>query len=938
MKAFTSLSAKEKGAYIGKLAIAPLVLLCGQLGKFGTLLRSKKRQITAGVLAGCFVLSMLPVMSLTAFAATDATIQSGPVDLRYVSGSGNTYVYYDFRETTSFNAGTTYAFLDDTYSKEDAITKLGSGAVLEATDDENNSYRYITNKYGKSATVAVYVNVIQKGAGFDWCEIGGLYQVPNTADPVQYRYFCGYGGAQNCGPLYAYTYSKENVADTDISCTLKDVRQLDSLDSADYTVKIAYGTTTKKYITLAPSNYTVSTTGTQGQICITTADDDGNQIKAVFETPLKLSYAANDSGNSYQAEDLPAFQAAWKGSTVVVSGTAPRRDTYQFSGYSGSDGKAYRPGNAVTLQANMTLTAQWKDVTAPKVTAAATSLMTHAVEADIKNAVKEALTYTDNEPIAECVVSFPAFDASVSKKAGQKTVKATVTDKAGNQTMVNVSITFHASPLEIREVSFAETGNQLTASLYEAGPDAITETGFVWGVMQSPTLTLNNGTAKTAAAVTEPDGVIAVAAANLEKGVTYYARAYAIAGGSTYYSTQINFGIDAPDYGSFTISGPGSVSSSGTVKFTVSRTGNAGQQTVSYRTLNGSAVGGTHFTHAAGELVFQDGETSKTVSVTVKTANTKYSTYTATAYTNTDREFFMEIYNVVGGASLGNTTKAACTMTAGSGYTVPASVYNKNTTSKTSEDMVYATEGFAKVQTVTLSKYYANSSKTYLQALGLKLRYTVKLAAKEQNDGYQSIQVAKGSAVDNDSVDADKKNLTMSNTNGNAQYAAMFEHDPGDKGTTYYTYQFPSFSCSNSSSSSGGVLRKALFATGQSSSNGYLVFDLSETAITLGADASGQGADNWYIKDAQQTVWVPDSAEPSLVAVAPTAANTTFRKGDTFTISLIFNEIVDSAKTGTSTLSGLTVDTTWGTASYSGGADSNVLYFTGTVKAVLPVN
>ena len=37
---------------------------------------------------------------------------------------------------------------------------------------------------------------------------------------------------------------------------------------------------------------------------------------------------------------------------------------------------------------------------------------------------------------------------------------------------------------------------------------------------------------------------------------------------------------------------------------------------VYYRTVNGSAVGGTHFTHTEGAVFFAEGETSKTVTVT----------------------------------------------------------------------------------------------------------------------------------------------------------------------------------------------------------------------------------------------------------------------------------------------------------------------------------
>lgn len=73
------------------------------------------------------------------------------------------------------------------------------------------------------------------------------------------------------------------------------------------------------------------------------------------------------------------------------------------------------------------------------------------------------------------------------------------------------------------------------------------------------------------------------------------------------------FGLNAPNYGVFR------VTNSGGNVFTIERTGGTdGAQTVYYRTVNGSAVGGTHFTHTAGSVTFAKGEIKKTVTVTEK--------------------------------------------------------------------------------------------------------------------------------------------------------------------------------------------------------------------------------------------------------------------------------------------------------------------------------
>ena len=97
-----------------------------------------------------------------------------------------------------------------------------------------------------------------------------------------------------------------------------------------------------------------------------------------------------------------------------------------------------------------------------------------------------------------------------------------------------------------------------SAVLYEPGSETITETGFVWGVMNQPTLALNNGRAATQNPVTQPGAAIGVHAADLQKGVTYYARAYAATlDGTVYYSDELTFGLGLPAYGTFAIQNNG---------------------------------------------------------------------------------------------------------------------------------------------------------------------------------------------------------------------------------------------------------------------------------------------------------------------------------------------------------------------------------------------
>ena len=78
----------------------------------------------------------------------------------------------------------------------------------------------------------------------------------------------------------------------------------------------------------------------------------------------------------------------------------------------------------------------------------------------------------------------------------------------------------------------------------------------------------------------------------------------------------------------------------------------------------------------------------------------------------------------------------------------------------------------------------------------------------------------------------------------------------------------------------------------------------------------------------QSFVMVNDEKEPALLGVAPMAKGT-YLPGDPITVALVFDEIVDSQNSSLS--SSLTISTNVGTLSYAGGADTNVLYFTGKV-------
>lgn len=328
------------------------------------------------------------------------------------------------------------------------------------------------------------------------------------------------------------------------------------------------------------------------------------------------------------------------------------------------------------------------DKTAPVLTYAPVTVVEEEKQETVEKLFGEALSVSDNHRLVEKPLTY-TIQNNIAALPGKKTIKVTASDAAGNTTTKNCVITVTAKPLELKLGALtAAAGSKdsfdLKAVLAHTGGDTIKETGFVWGVMPAPTLDFHNGSAKTAPVVTTKNGNLNAKAKGLNAGVEYYARAYAkvMAAGKekVYYSEAGKFGFGIPQYGTFSVS---SVSGSGgRATFTITRSNGTDKlQMVYYRTVNGSAVGGTHFTHQEGAVYFATGETSKTVTVTELGVTNAYQSKEETKYSNADRTYSLELYRVTGGGTIDQARRSMTrTMAKDSSYTVDRSVY---TTEKT---------------------------------------------------------------------------------------------------------------------------------------------------------------------------------------------------------------------------------------------------------------
>ena len=374
---------------------------------------------------------------------------------------------------------------------------------------------------------------------------------------------------------------------------------------------------------------------------------------------------------------------------------------------------------------------------------------------------------------------------------------------------------------------------------------------------------------------------------------------------------------------------------------------------VYYRTVNGSAVGGTHFKHQEGAVYFKEGETSKTVTVTELGVTNAYQSKAGTKYSNADRTYSLELYRVTGGGTIDQARRLMTrTMAKDSSYTVDRSVYTTEKTithvaekTGTNGEQIADTRGdqggketnvsflknrynFTNYHTSSsFSSYYTDArQQEYLSSTADGWYYRYVLRAYEGTDGYEHAYLGTV-PLENRHYNINGKEAAVAGVNGQLWACNFLQPEKGNAGT----YCFPdkrtgggegSYYPKNSSGTSHDYNGKtwAKLGVGQTC---YAYFG-----------ATGNGYDVWYVDGLQSFVMVNDEKEPALLGVAPMAGGT-YLPGDPITVALVFDEIVDRQN---SSLSSLTISTNVGTLSYAGGADTNVLYFTGKVSSAVSLN
>ncbi len=352
-------------------------------------------------------------------------------------------------------------------------------------------------------------------------------------------------------------------------------------------------------------------------------------------------------------------------------------------------------------------------------------------------------------------------------------------------------------------------------------------------------------------------------------------------------------------------------------------------ETVKYRTVNLSAYAGQHYTAVNSEVTFGVNDTYKEVTVMEMTPSQDAYKF----QNGTSRKYRFEVLDQ-GGFRLASTDRTITT-----GTSVPSSGafdikdVNIYSSEYTADDDGYDVNGY---KSVGSSDYFtsSNAPKAYLQYIGAELRMTLSLQAKENDDAYEYLQLL----FDNTST-CDNRSGAKNGDPGTpnlSRYMAGFEMNTGSLDATYRSYTFPILDVEDGGNAtnpwgygSAWPLSKQKFKSGSRATDGRIIVPMNFSSIVLRLNASGgSGSDEWAVKNVKAHIQAVDGTAPSRLG-NPVISGSTHAKGNTFYVSIPFDEIV--TVTGTPTLS-----TSWGNASYvstNGGSGSNVLTFSGTITA-----
>ena len=226
--------------------------------------------------------------------------------------------------------------------------------------------------------------------------------------------------------------------------------------------------------------------------------------------------------------------------------------------------------------------------------------------------------------------------------------------------------------------------------------------------------------------------------------------------------------------------------------FRITREGNtAVEETIDWRVVSLSAIAGVHFTgyngNYSGTVTFAANQTYKDVIITENTPGDNAYKY----QNGTTRSYLFEVLDRNGDIL------ASCNRSRNYGTNVSSSgLFSEKTGTIASGPFEVTDVGYHQTpRTINRESFYNDNDKAYLDFLDAQLRMTLEFEAKEEEDGYQYLQVLFDNTTGYDSDNsADKGNP---GTPSLSKYMAGFEIYKGKKYTEYKTYSFPVTSVGN---------------------------------------------------------------------------------------------------------------------------------------------
>lgn len=366
------------------------------------------------------------------------------------------------------------------------------------------------------------------------------------------------------------------------------------------------------------------------------------------------------------------------------------------------------------------------------------------------------------------------------------------------------------------------------------------------------------------------------------------------------------------------------------ITFTVTRTfpsdavATTDPQRVYFRTVNGTAIGGTaapiHFSHVGGEdifLTFNQSDTQKTFVVQKENYFTGDGDIVNSFTTGVSRYYDVELYRIVSPIGnctgvLGNTHSARRTLTPGADYILDKSFCTTEYYSTTdSTERKITDDGFDRNSTrrLTISPdLITNMKATYKQyAKSTVSNYGLRMSmdVREEDDGYQYIRMS---------------------FSGSRTYSLKFEIKAGSKYTSWSSLVLPM-------TGDQGVIKRTEYTYNQMQTKSvggatYLVTNANEV-LTMQFDASGNGNDDWLYKNHKSYLRILDTTEPTVKRIAPMAYGQ-YKTGDTIIIAVEFNELIASVSNVTMSKFSTIPINGW---TYVDGVGTNVLVFRGTLSS-----